>query len=69
VTSRERSLVEDAYDALQAGDANHAAELILIALDDGPIVNDTRCRYCRRWPGEQWTCPNVRACALLAEVA
>jgi hypothetical protein len=69
VTSRERSLVEDAYDALQAGDVDHAAELIVIALDDKPVARDTRCRYCRRWPGEQWTCLNVRTCAQLAEAA
>jgi hypothetical protein len=69
VTSRERSLVEDAYGALQAGDADHAAELLEVALDDGPVRGDTRCRYCRRWPGEQWTCPNVGDCAQLAEAA
>jgi hypothetical protein len=46
VTSRERSLVEDAYDALTAGDVEYAAELIVIALDDRPIRGDTRCKTC-----------------------
>jgi hypothetical protein len=65
-----RHLVLTALDAFEAGDQWLGVEVLRNALEDGPIVNDTRCKVCRRWPGKQWTCANVRRdCAQLADAA
>jgi hypothetical protein len=69
MSSVPRHLVLTVLDALEAGDQRLAVEVLLAGLDDGRVRGDTRCNGCRRWPGEQWTCPNVRTCAQLAEAA
>ena len=58
-----------ALEALEDGDQREAVDLLLDALEDDPVIGATRCRVCHRWPGQTWTCPNVRYCARLEEAA
>jgi len=54
MTRRERSLLADARDALDAGDVDHAVQLLESALDDGRVAVRPICLVCgqRAWPGE-----------------
>jgi len=64
--ARRDAVILRAIDALEDGDDIYAIELLRIARDDRPIVDDTRCPHCRRWPGEQWSCVHALDCPELA---